>query len=69
MSALFGEVYLVSVLLNCIYFLTVFGLLADLDLQDLGALLTDPTELNFLIRLRTVYYDIELLPLTVHMPA
>ena len=59
-----------SVLLNCIYFLTVFGLLADLDLQDLGALLTDPTPaLNFLIRLRTVYYDIELLPLTVHMPA
>ena len=59
-----------SVLLNCIYFLTIFGLLTDLDLQDLGALLTDPTPaMNFLIRLQTVYYDIKLLPLTAHMSA
>ena len=52
-----------SVLLNSIYFLTIFGLLADLDLHDLGALVTDPTPvLDSLIRLQTVYYDIKLLP-------
>ena len=59
-----------SVLLNFVYFFNNLGLLAVLDLQDLGALLTDPTPaLNFQIRLQTVYYDIKLLPLTVHMSA
>ena len=51
------EVYLASVLLNFIYSLTIFELLADFDddLQDLGAHVTDPTHvLNFLIRLQTV---------------
>ena len=43
-------------------FLTIFGLLADIDLQDLEALVTDPTPaLNFLIRLQTVKNDIKLL--------
>ena len=33
----------------------IFGLLADLDLQYLGTLVTDPTlALNFLTRLQTV---------------
>ena len=55
MSANCLEVYLASVLLNFIYSLTIFELLADFDLQDLGALVTDPTHtLNFLIRLQTV---------------
>ena len=38
-----------------IYFLTIFELLADLDLQDLGALVTDHMPaMNFLICLQTV---------------
>ena len=42
------------------YFLTIFGLLADLDLQDLGALVKDPTPaLDFPTYLQTVGNDIE----------
>ena len=49
--------------LNLLKKLTIIGLLADLDLPDLGALVTGPTSaLNFLAYLQTVEKDIELLP-------
>ena len=49
------EVYLASDFTKILFFLTIVGLLADLDLQDLEALVTDPAPaLNFLIRLQTV---------------
>ena len=51
------------ILLKKNIFFKQFLELADLDLQDLGALLTDPTyALNFLIHLQTVKNDIDLLP-------
>ena len=63
MSAICCEVYLASVLLNFIYSLTILELLADLDLQDLGVLVTDPMPaLNFQICLQTVKKGIKLLP-------
>ena len=44
------------------FFIIIFGLLADLDLQYFGALVTDPTPaLKFLTCLQTVENDIELL--------
>ena len=45
-----------------ILFITIFGLLADLDLLYFGALVTDPTPaLKSLTCLQTVENDIELL--------
>ena len=45
------------------YFFIIFGLLADLDQQDLGDLVTKPTPaLNILTHLQTVENDIKLLP-------
>ena len=44
------------------FFITIFGLLADLDLQYFGALVTDPMPaLKSLTCLQTVENDIELL--------
>ena len=55
-----AEKYILSLIVQKI---SIFGLIADSDLQDLGALVTDPTpELKFLIRLQTVKNDITLLP-------
>ena len=43
-------------------FIAILGLLADLDLQYFGALVTDPTPaLKFLTCLQTMENDIELL--------
>ena len=59
-----AEKYILSlILLKFYFFLTIFGLPADLDLQDLGALVTDPKPaLNILICLQTVKNDIKLPP-------
>ena len=55
-----AEKYILRLIL--LIFSITFELLADLDLQELGALVTDPTPaLNFLIRLQTVANDIKLL--------
>ena len=52
------------------FFITIFGLLADLDLQYFGALVTYPTPaLKSLACLQTVENGIKLLTLTVHMLA
>ena len=70
MSVICWEVYVASDLTKKKIFFKQSLELADLDLQDLGALVTDPTPaLNFLIGLQTVKNDIDLLPYTVHMSA
>ena len=51
-----------SISFTIYFFITIFGLLADLDLQYFGALVSDPTPaLKYLTCLQTVENDIELL--------
>ena len=49
-----AEKYVLRLILLKFHFYIIFGLLAGLGLQDLGALVTDTTPaLNFLTRLQT----------------
>ena len=55
----FGN-YRASEFPKLLFFLTISGLLADLDLPDLGALVTDPTSaLKFPIHVQIVENDIK----------
>ena len=65
-----AEKYILRLILKKFYFLTIIGLHADLDLSDLGALVTGPkSAMSLLTHLQAVEEDIELLPLLVEMSA
>ena len=65
-----AEKYIFASGFTIYFFITIFGLLADLDLQYFGAPSTDPRPaLKSLTCQQTVENDIELLTLTIHMSA